>query len=114
MTLADNTVVYGIFGSESYASSVAEERDLYLQQVLAEGFKEVDDVSGMWISASDIKRMEIFWQEDQSGHKRYIFSEYVGRMTKEWVKTLRSLVTRHPGEEESTMTEEEMENGREK
>lgn len=84
VTLADDIVIYGVFGSGSYASSVAEERDLYLQQVLAEGFQPVEPISGMWISASDIKRVEIFWQEDELTEGGYTWGGWLGRL-KGWL-----------------------------
>lgn len=88
VTLTDDTPIFGIFGSDSYASSVAEERDIYLQQVLAEGFKEVTPVSGMWISAADIKRVEIFWPEEEETAVRYTWRGCFGRL-KAWIVSKR-------------------------
>jgi hypothetical protein len=66
VTLQDGCVVAGLFGSKSFASSEAGERDLYIQEVYKiseEGpWAKIPQNEGIWISVSQIKHIE-FWND---------------------------------------------------
>ena len=62
VTLKDDKKIRGIYGPQSFASSVAEERDLYLQKVvrvLKDGkWEHIERSEGVLIKGNEIKYIE--------------------------------------------------------
>ena len=62
ITLKDGKKICGLYGGKSFASSVAEERDLYLQQVVRvskEGkWERLERSDGVLINGNEIKYIE--------------------------------------------------------
>jgi hypothetical protein len=61
--LQDGSVIYGFFGPKSFASSDPDERDIYLEQVLApspDGFKCVEDTGGCLVKGTQIGAIEFY------------------------------------------------------
>jgi hypothetical protein len=63
ITLQNGSVLYGLFGFQSFASSDPEERDVYLEQIYAptaEGFKCVAGTRGCLIKGNQIGAIEFY------------------------------------------------------
>jgi hypothetical protein len=61
--LTDGSVILGFFGSESFASSNAEERDIYLEQVYGhtpEGVKCIEGTRGCVVKGDQIRAIEFY------------------------------------------------------
>ena len=61
VTLKDDSIVAGWFGSESFAASIADGKDIYIQEVyrIDEGkWGKLERKSGIWIEAEQIKHIE--------------------------------------------------------
>ncbi len=69
VTLKNGDAVCGLFGSSSFASSVPEERDLFLQEVYRVGeglhWEPVVNSDGILFRAGEIKHIE-FWRDAES------------------------------------------------
>jgi hypothetical protein len=68
VTLTDGSVILGFFGSESFASSVAEERDIYLEQVYGrtpEGVKCIEGTRGCVVKGDQIRAIEFYKVETE-------------------------------------------------
>lgn len=68
VTLTDGSTVCGWFGDNSFASSVPEERDLFIEKVyrLNEGlhWERVENSDGILFRAGEIRHIE-FWQDTE-------------------------------------------------
>lgn len=61
VTLTDGTRIAGKYGSKSFSSSAAEERDLYLQELMKitkEGWKPIPRSDGILVKGNEIKYIE--------------------------------------------------------
>jgi hypothetical protein len=58
VTTQDNEKIYGLFGSDSIASSDTDNREIYIQQVTDAAFRVPDRPHGLWIRHSEIKFVE--------------------------------------------------------
>ena len=62
VTLKDETMFYGLYGGDSLASSVPEERDIYLQKTYSRNrygnWEPNERTKGVWIPKEEIKHIE--------------------------------------------------------
>jgi hypothetical protein len=63
ITMEDGSVIFGFFGSQSFASSNPDERDIYLEQVYtrtAEGVRCVESTRGCLVKGDQISAIEFY------------------------------------------------------
>jgi hypothetical protein len=63
ITLKDNSTIYGFYGEKSFASTVPNERDIYIEVTYdfeEEQWISDDRSAGIWIQHSEIKHIEFF------------------------------------------------------
>jgi hypothetical protein len=63
ITIKDGSVIFGFFGSRSFASSNPDERDIYLEQVYtrtAEGVRCVESTRGCLVKGDQISAIEFY------------------------------------------------------
>jgi hypothetical protein len=67
ITLKNEEVIYGLFASESLASSVPTEKDIYLEQIynLNQTGEWKAQGKGAWINGSEILHIEFLLLEDE-------------------------------------------------
>lgn len=67
VTLTSDKVIRGLYSDKSFASSDAEYRDIYIEElyVKIEGvWKKVERTAGVWISPSEIRYIKFYRMED--------------------------------------------------
>ncbi len=73
VTLKDDSTIAGWFGSESFAASKADGKDLYIQEIykINEGtWQKLERKSGIWVEAERIKHVEFIKDLKGNNHEK--------------------------------------------
>ncbi|MBY3623632.1 hypothetical protein HGO21_29400 [Acinetobacter sp. CUI P1] len=73
ITMKNGSMIYGLYSGNSLASSLHNEKDLYIERVYNvdsdDNWNQVDGSTGMWLNAFEILHIELFNALEETGEE---------------------------------------------